>query len=403
YTYDQSDWSKPLDAVKSELAAAVERGNTSVDFTGGEPTIYPHMAEVIRYAESLGLHTCIITNGLAVEKVKKLADAGCREWLLSIHGFEQQQDRILNVSGAWDKMNRTARFLNESGCFVRVNCTLTKYNHEDLPKLAKHYDLEIGPRIINFINFNPHYEWGKHDQPEIVNRLNEVQVRAGEVAPWLKQALDYLGERNYRVNVRYFPLCLLKGYEHHVCNNPQVMFDPYEWDYGVFPKTVAAYLEHGREFQRRINTGEGTCAECGMTGVCGGLHRNYAQIHGFSELDPYSERSDYPYHFKTDLAADIIVPAFRPSEKLRSLLCEIAEKTVPPYNLIVVNRQRSAARNRNNGLQASQNPYVIMCDDDISGLPLGWNRDLIRSLQENREFFGISARLMNPDGTIGRN
>ena len=82
YTYDQSDWSKTLEDAKSELREAFERGNTSVDFTGGEPTIYPQMTEVIRYAESIGLHTCIITNGLAVEKVKKLADAGCTEWLL---------------------------------------------------------------------------------------------------------------------------------------------------------------------------------------------------------------------------------------------------------------------------------------------------------------------------------
>ena len=403
YTYEQSDWSKPLEMVQDELRASLERGNTSVDFTGGEPTIYPQMAEVIRYAESIGLHTCIITNGLALEKVKKLAEAGCTEWLLSIHGFEEQQDRVLNVPGAWDKMKRTARFLNESGCFVRVNCTLTRYNFKDLPKLAAYYDLEISPRIVNFINFNPHYEWGRHEQPEIVQRLNEVQVCASEVAPWLKQALDYLNERKYWVNVRYFPLCLLKGYEHHVCNNPQVMFDPYEWDYGVCPKTAEVYLEHGREFQRRINTREGVCASCGMIDVCGGLNRNYSQLHGFSELDPYSETSGYPYQFKTDLAADVIIPAFRPSENLRNLVCEITEKTVPPYNLVMVTRQQSAAKNRNEGLRASQNPYVIMCDDDISGLSPGWNRDLIYRLRESRELFGISARLMNPDGTVGRN
>ncbi len=403
YTYEQSDWSKPLEMVQDELRASLERGNTSVDFTGGEPTIYPQMAEVIRYAESIGLHTCIITNGLALEKVKKLAEAGCTEWLLSIHGFEDQQDRVLNVPGAWDKMKRTARFLNESGCFVRVNCTLTRYNFKDLPKLAAYYDIEVSPRIVNFINFNPHYEWGRHEQPEIVQRLNEVQVCASEVAPWLKQALDYLNERKYWVNVRYFPLCLLKGYEHHVCNNPQVMFDPYEWDYGVFPKTAEAYLEHGREFQRRINTSEGPCASCGMIDVCGGLNRNYAQIHGFSELDPYSETSCYPYRFKTDLAADVIIPALRPSENLRNLVCEITQKTVPPYNLVMVTRQQSAAKNRNEGLRASQNPYVIMCDDDISGLAPGWNRDLIYRLRESRELFAISARLMNPDGTVGRN
>ncbi|MHC1728115.1 MAG: radical SAM protein [Syntrophobacteraceae bacterium] len=403
YTYSQSDWSKPFEEVQKELRAALERGNTSVDFTGGEPTIYPQMAEVIRYAESIGLHTCIISNGLAIEKVKNLSEAGCKEWLLSVHGFEGRQDRLLNVKGAWEKINRTASFLNESGCFVRVNCTLTRYNYQDLLKLAKHYDEHIKPHIVNFINFNPHYEWGKHEQPEIVQRLNEVQVKASEVAPFLKQALDYLRERNYWVNVRYFPLCLLKGYERHVCNNPQVMFDPYEWDYGVSPKTTEAYLEHGRAFQRQINTRKEACGSCGMIDVCGGLHGNYAQIHGFSELQPYTEQSDYPYHFRTDLAADIIIPAFAPNDNLRNLLVEIAEKTAPPYNLTVVSKRQSAANNRNEGLRSSTNPYVIMCDDDISGLAPGWNRQLIWQLQENRDILAISARLMNQDGAAGRN
>ena len=166
YAYGESDWSKPVEEVKSELRQALERGNTTVDFTGGEPTIYPGMAEVIEYAESIGLHTCIITNGLALERVKKLTEAGCSEWLLSIHGFENRQDELLKVKGAWEKINQTARFLNDAGGFVRINCTLTRYNFEDLPKLARYYDEVIKPHIINFINFNPHYEWGEHQQPK---------------------------------------------------------------------------------------------------------------------------------------------------------------------------------------------------------------------------------------------
>ncbi len=404
YTYSQDEnWSKPFETVQQELLAARERGDTSVDFTGGEPTIYPQMAEVVQFAESIGLHTCIISNGLAFEKVKKLAEAGCSEWLLSIHGFEDQQDRLLNVNGAWDKINRSARFLVDCGCFIRVNCTLTKYNYQDLPRLARHYHETVKPRVVNFINFNPHYEWGKHQQPEIFERLNEVQVKASEVEPYLRDAINYLDDKNYWVNVRYFPLCRLKGLESHVCNNPQVMFDPFEWDYGIAPKTVDAYMAQGRDFQNRINTNKGACAQCGMLNVCGGLHGNYAQLHGFSELDPYREQSDYPYHFRSDLAADIVVPAYKPNEHLRRLLAEIAEKSVPPYNVIVLGRQQSAARNRNQGLRASQNPYIIMCDDDIANLSPGWNRDLVLALKENPEITALSARLMAADGSVGRN
>jgi MoaA/NifB/PqqE/SkfB family radical SAM enzyme len=403
YTYDESNWSKSYEQVAQELSAAKNRGNTSVDFTGGEPTIHPEMERVIRTAEGMGLHTCIITNGLALEKVKKLANAGCGEWLVSLHGFEGQHDRLLKVPNAWEKVNRTIDHLNDAGAFIRVNCTLTRYNARDLPRLAQHYIDRVRPRIVNFINFNPHYEWGNSEQPEVYKRLNEVQVKGSEVSPYLREAIDLLSSHNVWVNVRYFPFCLLKGHEAHICNNPQVMFDPYEWDYGVTPKTSEAYLKYGRDLQERIGSSEGRCGECGIIDVCGGIHKNYARLHGYGELIPYSEQSDYPFHFRSDLTTDIVVPAYRPNEVLQNLLREIAEKSVQPYRLIVVSAQRSAAGNRNVGLSSSSSPYVIMCDDDVCDLPMGWNRTLLQLLKENPHLLAVSARLMNKDGTIGRN
>ena len=107
YTYEQSDWSKPLEMVQNELRASLERGNTSVDFTGGEPTIYPQMAEVIRYAESIGLHTCIITNGLALEKVKT---GGGR-----MHGMAALHTRLRGSAGqGFERSGRMGQ--NEAYC-----------------------------------------------------------------------------------------------------------------------------------------------------------------------------------------------------------------------------------------------------------------------------------------------
>ena len=70
YAYDKGNWKKSFQDIQEELLAARDRGNNSVDFTGGEPTVYPHMDQVTRFAESIGLHTCIITNGLALGKIK---------------------------------------------------------------------------------------------------------------------------------------------------------------------------------------------------------------------------------------------------------------------------------------------------------------------------------------------
>ncbi len=403
YNHDRSNWSKPLNEVEAELMAALSRGNNAVDFTGGEPTLHPNMPEIIRFAEEGGLHTCIITNGLAFDNIKNQVEAGCREWLVSIHGYEQTHDEIVGVQQAWQKINRTVEWLNQNDCFVRVNCTLTKLNQKDLPELAEFFIDTVDARMVNFINFNPHYQWGEKEQPSIVEALNDVQIMVSEVRPYLREALDILRERNVWTNVRYFPMCVLKGYESHICNNPQVMFDPYEWDYGASPKTCENYLSFGRLLQERINTGEGLCAECGLLDVCGGLNKNYAKIHGFSELSPYSEQSDYPYHFMTDIEADIIVPAFGPNQGLDRLLSEIAEKTVPPYNLIIVSRRQSAAKNRNYGLERSKSPFVIMCDDDMSELPYGWNREMINSLREHPDLLAVSARLLDRKGRLGCN
>ncbi len=403
YAHSNEKWSKSIETVKKELVEAKKRGNTSVDFTGGEPTIYPHMEEAIEFAEGIGLHTCVITNGLAVDRIRRIIDAGCREWLLSVHGYGATQDKVLNVQGAWKRISDCLEVFHEKKCFVRVNCTLTKLNAKELPKLALFFVKEVKARVVNFINFNPHYEWGKKDQPEVFKRLNKVQVKVKRVAPFLRTAIDILNANNTWVNVRYFPFCALKGYETHICNNPQVMFDPFEWDYGVHPKTVERYLQFARELQRRINSREGRCSQCGIVDVCGGVHRNYAKIHGYEEMEPYSLVSDYPYQFKKDLTTDIVVPVYQPNHNLNRLLEEISQKTIPPYNLIVTCSMRSASINRNEGLNRSLSPYVIMCDDDIVELPFGWNRRLLYTLKENPEYMAVSARLMNPDGTPGIN
>ncbi len=403
HAHSGEKWSKRFEEVEKELQAARARGCTSVDFTGGEPTLHPELPRIITCAEALGLHTCVITAGLARGKVQSAVAAGCREWLVSMHGFEAGHDAIVQVPGAWRSVNEAVEHLNAEGCFVRVNCTLTRLNAADLPRLARHYVESVRARVVNFINFNPHGRWSDAEDEAIARRLGEVQVGVSEVAPPLREALEYLDAQNTWANVRYFPFCALRGLESHVCNNPQVMFDPYEWDYGVAPKTTAAYLAQGRRFQEVIGSNEGPCASCGVRDVCGGVNAAYARQRGFGELTAYDEESDDPYYFREDLEVDIVVPAFAPSQTLSSLLADIPRVTAPPYNLVVVGKRQSAARNRNAGLDRAKSRYVIMCDDDIAQLPYGWNRQLLYALKENRELAAVSARLMRPDGSPGAN
>ena len=140
-----------------------------------------------------------------------------------------------------------------------------------------------------------------------------------------------------------------------------------------------------------------------MRDVCGGINRNYARVHGSDELSPYGEQADDPYFFQSDMQADIVVPAYAPSETLSRLLLDIPRVTAPPYRLVVVGKHQSASLNRNDGLGKSGSRYVIMCDDDIADLPFGWNRRLVQILRENRDLAAVSARLLRADGRPGGN
>ncbi len=76
-------WQNPAFKNIAELSAAdakllikqcYEHGVRYVDFTGGEPTLYPHLAEVIGYAKGLGIKTEVTSNCIASSSRQKMLE-----------------------------------------------------------------------------------------------------------------------------------------------------------------------------------------------------------------------------------------------------------------------------------------------------------------------------------------
>lgn len=66
--------------------------------------------------------------------------------------------------------------------------------------------------------------------------------------------------------------------------------------------------------------------------------------------------------------------------------------------LIISSQEGSAAYNRNWCLDRAKGDIIIMIDDDITGFYPGWDKDLIKPLEDNSVSI-VSARLINPNGT----
>ncbi|MDD4980670.1 MAG: glycosyltransferase family A protein [Candidatus Omnitrophica bacterium] len=96
---------------------------------------------------------------------------------------------------------------------------------------------------------------------------------------------------------------------------------------------------------------------------------------------------------------DIIIPSCK-TKGLLPLIEEVYATSTGAFNLIIAsNPEYSAAKNRNAGLMLSAAPYVIMVDDDITGLFKGWNEILISLLEVCPKVSIVSARLIRKDAT----
>jgi MoaA/NifB/PqqE/SkfB family radical SAM enzyme len=206
-----------------------------IDISGGEPTIYPYIKEVVYYSNKIGIKPTIITNALNSNLLKRLIlKEGLEDLLISIQGINDVHNKAVGYKGAFQKVLKTIEMLKDLKFSFRINTTIISYNYKLLPKMASFF-VKIGPRIVNFIAFNPHERggWAKKMPP--------FQVKYSEIAPYLKEAIDVLMTNQIWVNVRYFPLCVLNGYEKHVCNFCQWQYDPYEWR-NIIPKTMEKFF-----------------------------------------------------------------------------------------------------------------------------------------------------------------
>ena len=176
--------------------------------------------------------------------------------------------------------------MSELGIPFRVNVTVIRDNLQYLVDIAR-LTATMGGRVLNLIAFNPYFEW---------TSLGNIrfQLRHSEAAPFLKKAIDICNANSIEVNVRYFPICILHGYERHVFTNFQLPYDCHEWDFNSwFDKGIAGspsrewyYNESNMLRLRHGYVQTEKCAQCSAKTICDGLHMQYVKRWGDDELQP---------------------------------------------------------------------------------------------------------------------
>ncbi|MCB9764436.1 MAG: radical SAM protein [Alphaproteobacteria bacterium] len=122
------------------IAALAEAGVEKLNFAGGEPTLWPHLAPALREARRLGLTTSIVTNGFRLGRVLDQA-ADCVDWVgFSVDSWSERTEVALG-RGRGDHVARCVALAARAralGVRVKLNTVLTALNaDEDLSPLVR--------------------------------------------------------------------------------------------------------------------------------------------------------------------------------------------------------------------------------------------------------------------------
>lgn len=199
---------KEATALVDSFAAQKAAG---VIFTGGEPTLFDRLPELVAYAQKKGLPARLITNGQRAAKpdyLKALADAGLEHMHVSVHSAKPEvQGELTGNPNSLPNILRALENAGRLGVRVDVNTVINSLN-------AGH--LSFTPRfLVERFPFLTHFVWNNMDPLMNTASLNPALVpklRAFEVE--LHLAMSWLSSVGRSFRVERVPLCFMSDFAH---------------------------------------------------------------------------------------------------------------------------------------------------------------------------------------------
>ena len=234
--------------------------------TGGEPTIYPKILEIVNYAKKVCKYKKIRleSNGFMYyykEFVNKLADGGVDHFQISFQTTDPQEyDKITGVKNSYKYVMDGIENIKAVKKPFGVNVVVHKYNFRQLSDIA---EILVHKKVVSIqlSSLNP---IGSHvkDGKAIAAITNK------EVLPYIKKAIDTAKRLKFKfIYTVNFPLCIIKDLQ-------KDKFNLIEEDKEQSPVTDI------------YKTKPEKCKKCFYFNNCDGIWKAYLEQFGDEEIKP---------------------------------------------------------------------------------------------------------------------
>jgi len=264
-----------LETARDQIDEFVRLKYRGIILTGGEPTLFEDLPEIIRYAIKKGLGVRVITNGQKLSDMslfKRYYNAGLRTIHFSVHTTRRRLQAFL--TGKEDSLKNLFGSIKNAGKLkmdTMINIVINKYNSDHLDEIVITLTKKF-PFIRHFIfnNIDPTMN-RVSENPDTVARLVDFELS-------LHNALGYLYGAGYSFRVERVPLCYMAEFAEYSTETRKIIKGE--------DRIVNFLDDKGKIVQESFYHGKtDICKVCTYNSICAGLY----------EMDTYySSKELYP-------------------------------------------------------------------------------------------------------------
>lgn len=130
---------------------ARDQGLLFLLLTGGEPFIREDLPELMKGLQELGIVVSLNSNGTLIDEktVEWLRQTPPSRINITVYGFSNETyQKLSGIQDGFDRVMKALSLLKEAGIAVKLNCSVTPFNVQDLPAIIRfaaenNYPLQI--------------------------------------------------------------------------------------------------------------------------------------------------------------------------------------------------------------------------------------------------------------------
>lgn len=296
FCWQDRTWpSPPLSVFRQWIEQAAALGRHQVELSGGEPTLYPDLAELVALVRAQGMSVLLQSNGIRLAKpdvLQPLIAAGLEAVSISYHNHQAQlSDRMTRAPNTHKQTEAGIRACLQAGVAVTLNCVVQADNVDSLPEQAtaiverfSTFQAQAG-RLKVFYS-HPNVSFDRTLWPDLAVPLDVVRPKLAQALLILQAA----GVAAQATGTCGFPLCALSDAPAFIPTQP-----------------MAEVAQAHRQSRHHAQA----CATCVLADACIGPRNTYLERFGERGLQPFLALP------LTSLAPPPPATAPRPSQKRR--------------------------------------------------------------------------------------